>query len=157
MENNLPTHKNVRWQEFDYNKHGAYFITICTEGRMHILSEIMPTNIVDSQHLTGLSVGDGVLDIPPIKLLKYGEIAEKYLKQLNDFYDNLSVECYVIMPNHIHFVLFVNNLEPISNNCANDDGGQSRTPVPTVSNSTVSKFVSSLALFTEKRLKNKLF
>ena len=94
--------------------------------------------------------GYACLDIPQIKLLKYGEIAEKYICQLNDFYDNISVERYVIMPNHIHFILFVKNIAPISNNHETYDNGQSRTPVPTVQNSTVSKFISTFKRFCNK-------
>ena len=61
-------------------------------------------------------------DGPQIELTKYGQIAEKYIRQLNDFYDDLSVESYVIMPNHIHIMLWVKGTK----------NGPSRTPVPTV-------------------------
>ena len=45
---------------------------------------------------------------------------DKYIKQLNDFYEHLSVEKYVIMPNHIHFLLWVKEKNKT-------DNGQSRT------------------------------
>ena len=86
-------------------------------------------------------VGTGVPDCPQIKLTKYGEIAEKYIKQLNDCYDHISVEGYVIMPNHIHILLFVK------------ENGQSRTPVPTNierANSAFSKFISAFNRFCNK-------
>ena len=102
----LKSRKTPRLQAFDYNSVAAYFITICTEKRKCILSEI---------------VGTGVLDCPQIKLTEYGKIAEKYINQLNDFYDHIFIESYVIMPNHIHLILFVK------------ENGQSRTPVPTIS------------------------
>ena len=88
--------KTPRYQSVDYNSVGAYFITICTKERRCILSRI---------------VGTGVPDCPRVALTKYGEIAEKYIKQLNDFYDDLSIESYVIMPNHIHLLLFVKKSE----------------------------------------------
>ncbi len=122
----LKIRKTPRCQSFDYNSAGAYFITICTQSRRCILARI---------------VGTGVLDCPQIKLTKYGEIADKYIKQLNDFYDHISVESYVIMPNHIHFLLIIKG------------DGQSRTPVPTNvmrSNSTFSKFVSTFKRFCNK-------
>ena len=75
-----------------------------------------------------------------IKLKEHGIIAEKYLKQMNDFYKHISVEKYVIMPNHIHLLLFV---KPNNN-------GPSGTPVPTVQNSTVSKFISTFKRFCNK-------
>ena len=106
----LKKRKTPRYQSFDYNSVGVYFITICTQNRRSILSRV---------------VGTGVLDCPQIELTQYGEIADKYIKQLNDFYEHLSVEKYVIMPNHIHFLLWVKG------NKNKTDNGQSRTPVPT--------------------------
>ena len=118
--------KAPRLREFDYNSVGAYFITICTQNRRCILSRV---------------VGTGVLDCPQIELTKFGEIAEKYIKQLNAFYNNISVESYVIMPNHIHILLFIK------------ENGQSRTPVPTnktKANSTFSRFISTFKRFCNK-------
>ena len=104
----LKKRKTPRYQSFDYNSVGVYFITICTQNRRSILSRV---------------VGTGVLDCPQIELTQYGEIADKYIKQLNDFYEHLSVEKYVIMPNHIHLLLWLKENKT--------DNGQSRTPVPT--------------------------
>jgi len=97
----LKKRKTPRYQSFDYNSVGVYFITICTQNRRSILSRV---------------VGTGVLDCPQIELTQYGEVADKYIKQLNDFYEHLSVEKYVIMPNHIHFLLWVkeNKIRPIT-------------------------------------------
>ena len=81
-----------------------------------------------------------VLDGPQIELTKYGQIADKYIHQLSDFYDDLSVESYVIMPNHIHIMLWVKGAE----------NGPSRTPVPTVQNSIPSRFVSTFKRFCNK-------
>ena len=126
----LPKRESTRLENFDYSQGGAYFITICTHNRKQILSNII--------------VGTGVLDCPKIKLLKYGEIADKYIKQINDYYDNISVDKYVIMPDHIHLLLNVQN-------------GQSGTPVPTNDdskidnkNSVIAKFVSTFKRFCNK-------
>lgn len=126
----LPNRKQNRLRCFDYNQNGAYFITICVKDRKRILSKI--------------NVGAGVLDCPKIKLLKYGEIADKYINQLNNFYNNISVDKYVIMPDHIHLLISIQN-------------GQSGTPVPTNGtiksddrNSVVGKFVSALKRFSNR-------
>ena len=126
MEELKKSRKSPRLREFNYNSVGAYFVTICTQNRRCILSRI---------------VGTGVLDCPQIELTKYGEVAEKYIKQLDSFYDHISIESYVIMPNHIHILLFIK------------DNGQSRTPVPTnaiKANSTFSKFISTFKRFCNK-------
>ena len=135
----LKKRKTPRYQSFDYNSVGVYFITICTQNRRSILS---------------LVVGTGVLDCPQIELTQYGEIADKYIKQLNDFYEHLSVEKYVIMPNHIHFLLWVKE------NKNKTDNGQSRTPVPTNierANSACSQFVSTFKRFCNKEYGNNIW
>ena len=111
----LKKRKTPRYQYCDYNSEGEYFITICTQNRRCILSRV---------------VGTGVLDCPQTELTSCGKIADKYIKQLNDFYDYLSVEEYVIMPNHVHVLLWVKENKNIIRN------GQSRTPVPTVTRDT---------------------
>ena len=89
---NLPKRKNIRLNNYDYSEPGAYFITICTDKRRKILSKI---------------VGGDVLDAPHVELMEYGRVADKYINQLNCHYENISVEQYVVMPNHIHLILFV--------------------------------------------------
>ncbi|MBR6772794.1 MAG: hypothetical protein IKM29_05330 [Clostridia bacterium] len=139
--------KSPRLPSFDYNA-GAYFITICTQDKRCILSSI---------------VGTGVLDCPAIKLSEYGKIAEKYICQLDEFYDHLSVESYVIMPNHIHILLLIkdegqsethNGQSRTPNGQSRTPNGQSRTPVPTCNliraNSEYSKFVSTFKRFCNR-------
>ena len=105
-----------------YNRDQAVFLTICTKERKCILSRI---------------VGTGVLDGPEIELTKYGPIADKYIHQLHDFYEDLSIES---MPNHINIMLRVDG----------EENGPSRTPVPTVQNSIPSRFVSTFKRFCNK-------
>ena len=124
VEKDLPKRKPTRLTGFDYSTNGAYFLTICTQGRRRILSRI---------------VGGDVLDAPKtMDLLPHGKIADKYIDQLNKFYDNITVDRYVIMPNHIHIMLFV--LE----------NGASRTSPPTKQHSAVSQFVSTFKRFCNK-------
>jgi len=118
----------------DYNRNQAVFLTICTKERRSVLSRIVGTGVLDGPSVTG------VLDGPQIELTRYGQIADKYICQLNDFYDDLSVESYVIMPNHIHIMLWVKGV----------GNGPSRTPVPTVQNSVPSRFVSTFKRFCNK-------
>ncbi len=119
----LPKRKPTRLKRYDYSTPGAYFITICTKDRKQLLSKI---------------VGTGVPDGPKNILTKHGEITDKYLRQMNEFYNNISVEKYVIMPNHIHLILSLSIPET----------GTSQTPSPT--NSVVSKFISTFKRFCNK-------
>ena len=81
----LPIRKPNRLSEYDYSTNGAYFITICTQGRRKILSCI---------------VGDGSPVPKPC-----GMIAEKQIAEIPEKYPTVSVDNYVIMPDHIHMLL----------------------------------------------------
>ena len=134
--------KALRLKDFDYNSAGAYFITICTLNKKCILSRIVGTGVLDCPENK-----TGVLDCPEIQLTKYGEIAQKYIQQLNDFYSHISIDGYVIMPNHIHILLSIDkdaDTQPLVN-------GQSGTPVPTSkANSELSRFISTFKRFCNK-------
>ena len=81
----LPERKPNRLCEYDYSTNGAYFVTICTHNRKKILSSI---------------VGDESPVPKPI-----GIIAEEYIRQIQEKYSTISVDRYVIMPDHIHMLL----------------------------------------------------
>ncbi len=130
----LRNRKTTRLKNADYNRNQVVFLTICTKERRCMLSRI---------------VGTGVPDGPQIELTKYGQVANKYINQLNDFYADLSVESYVIMPNHIHVMLWVKGAESGPSRTL-DMNGPSRTPVPTVQNSMPSRFVSTFKRFCNK-------
>ena len=95
MKENLPDRKHIRHKHFDYND-GIIFLTICTKDRRCVLSRI---------------VGTDVLDGPKIELLPHGKIADKFINELDEFYENISVLKYVIMPNHIHLLLQIRNAD----------------------------------------------
>ena len=157
-ENKLPDRKPTRLKNFDYSTNGAYFITICTLDRRRILSSIVGGDVLDApEPLRG-----DVLDAPcTINLLPYGIIADKYINQLNDFYENIEIDSYVIMPNHIHILMRILNED---SNASNDGAsrtsprkglGASRTSPPTIvsqsrQHSTVSSFVSTFKRFCNK-------
>ena len=94
MDNKLPKRKPNRLEKFDYGAGYSYFITICTQNREKILSDII--------------VGEGLAP-PEIKTTQIGDIVEKQLLLLETRFQNLKIENYVIMPNHLHiiFSLFV--------------------------------------------------
>ena len=123
-DNELPKRKDLRLKSFDYSSAGAYFITMCTEDRRQILSRVVGVDVPG--------------DPKSIELLPYGVVADKYINQLNKFYDNVTIDKYVIMPNHIHILLIVR------------DNGSPRTSTPTKQTLTVSHFVSTFKRFCNK-------
>ena len=90
---NLPRRKPTRLKWYDYSTPGAYFITICVKDREQLLSRII--------------VGDDTLSIPKNTLSEIGLICENYIKNINIKYENVTIDKYVIMPNHIHLIIFL--------------------------------------------------
>ena len=87
--NNLPKRKPNRLKDFDYSTPGAYFITICTNGREPILWDV------------------GAATCRP-NLSKTGTIVKNAIVQISEHYPMFSVDQYCIMPDHIHMILSLN-------------------------------------------------
>ena len=96
----LPKRKHPRLKGYDYSQNGCYFVTVCTKEKQHLLGKVR--------------VGRDAHIPPTVELSGIGKTAEKYIQNINRVYDNVTVENYVIMPNHIH-VLFLFHQESESN------------------------------------------
>lgn len=84
--------KNPRLPDYDYDENGAYFITICTHNRKQILS-----HIVGSPN-----------ELPVSELTPYGLIADSVIQFLPQRF-HLKIDTYVIMPNHIHLLILIDD------------------------------------------------
>ena len=118
-----------RLKNYDYSRNGLYFITICTKDRIPYLSDI-------------IDVGDGVLDVPTIKLTDYGKILNDQIIEMNAIYKKSQIIKYVIMPDHVHMIIYL----------FDDDNvfvGTSRTPSPT--NAVIPSMISTLKRFVNKK------
>ena len=107
-DKDLPKRKSTRLKNFDYSSAGAYFVTICVRDRMQILSEIIRDDITATDKTSGIAVGEGLA--PPeitVKLKPCGEIVKEQLQLIGTRFPNVTVEDYVIMPDHIHAVIFL--------------------------------------------------
>ena len=90
----LPDRKKNRLENYDYSQYGAYFITICVKNRKKILSQI---------------VGADTIRPYEIILSQYGKIVNKAINNIANIYENISVDKYVIMPDHVHMILRITN------------------------------------------------
>ena len=73
----LEKRKNLRLENYDYKSYGAYFLTVCTADKKHILGKI---------------VGGDAHIAPHIELSAYGITVEKYIKNIR------GIDVYTIMP-----------------------------------------------------------
>ena len=121
MENKLPKRKSSRLENYDYSSCGAYFVTICTSERQNYFWEKVGATIGRPQD---------------VELSPYGKIVDEAINNIPKIYPAVSVEEYVIMPDHVHLIIFVKS----------DESGR-----PMVA-PTLSRVVQQLKGYVTKRL-----
>ncbi len=86
----LVRRKKNRLTSYDYSQNGAYFLTICTQGRRPILSSIYSDNTTP-------------------KLTTAGQIVEDLINALPIHHPSITVDHHIIMPDHIHLLIRIEN------------------------------------------------
>lgn len=70
--------RSIRLKGYDYHKAGAYFVTICTKNRICVLDDPIVTGVIQS-----------------------------VWRALPKWFPTIELDEFVVMPNHIHFVLWI--------------------------------------------------
>jgi REP element-mobilizing transposase RayT len=94
---NLPHRVSPRRKDYDYGSPWGYFITICTKDRERYFGEII----------------DWIMNLSPIWEICTQEIIDTNLRR-----KYVEVDEYIVMPNHIHLLLFINTI-PAVGTCSN--------------------------------------
>ena len=76
-----PKRKPTRLKGYDYSQNGVYFVT----------------------------VGEGLCALPSVKLTEIGSVVDSYIKYIQNTLDGITVDNYIIMPNHIHLLVAIDN------------------------------------------------
>jgi putative transposase len=84
--------RSIRPPDYDYTQSGAYFITICVQGRICRFGEI-----VNGQVLLNM----------------IGEMMPVEWEKLNERFPMLELDEFVIMPNHLHGIVHIKGKEPL--------------------------------------------
>ncbi|WP_317855346.1 transposase [Chakrabartyella piscis] len=92
----LPKRKQNRLANYDYSQNGAYFITICTKDKQNILW--------NETHVVGASSAR-----QKYTLSDCGRIVDTAIMGIDKIYTTITIDKYVIMPNHIHMILVIEN------------------------------------------------
>ena len=117
----LPNRKQIRIKNYDYATPGAYFITVCTANREKIFWN---------------DVGADSIRPGNLPLSSSGKIAEQAVLQIASHYENIVVDKYCIMPDHIHLILRI----------------ESNTSGRMVSAPTISTVVGSMKRWVSKQI-----
>lgn len=83
--------ESARRQKWDYRWDAGYFITICTKNRQHFFGEI----------------NDG-----RIQLSHQGILADVFWHEIPNHSKSVLLDEFVVMPNHIHGILILQNGNP---------------------------------------------
>ncbi len=78
--------KSLRLAGYDYSSAGIYFITICTRDRVSSFGKITDTKIT---------------------LSEIGMIARQFWLEIPNHFKHVSLDDFVIMPNHLHGILIL--------------------------------------------------
>ncbi len=79
--------ESARLKEWDYLNPWWYYITISTKNHCHFFGEISNGKMNSN---------------------KLGLIVEKYWEEIPKHYQNVEIDYYVVMPNHIHGIIIIN-------------------------------------------------
>ena len=106
-----PIRKHNRISRYNYSQNGAYFITVCTKNRMQMLSRITVGTPLPGcpQETLPQNAGHPGTGVPTVELLWHGAVADQQIRKMDAFYDGLSVDRYVIMPDHIHLLISIHD------------------------------------------------
>lgn len=123
LYNNKYRTEPARLAGYDYGSNGAYHITICTKDRLHHFGEIVETDINPSlRQNASPSLQPSVLEqnesVPPktdrnpsLQCTPIAEIATEHWLRIPHFFPFAVIDSFIIMPNHIHGILFINKPE----------------------------------------------
>ena len=78
---------SARHQNWDYSWAGAYFITICTEDKEHYFGKIKNDKM---------------------QLSQIGVLADAFWHEIKNHAQNIKLDAFIVMPNHIHGILILN-------------------------------------------------
>lgn len=89
-----PRRKHNRLRKWDYSTPHWYYVTICTQKHHEWFGEIVEGQMV---------------------LNEYGEIVDKYWRKIPDHYSDIRLDEYIIMPNHIHGIIIIEDPSEVRN------------------------------------------
>jgi putative transposase len=80
----LRERKKTRLNNHDYSGEDSYFITVCTTGRQCLLGYL-----------------EGEIFYPS----EIGKVASQALTRIGEAYENVVMDSFVVMPNHVHCII----------------------------------------------------
>ena len=99
--------RSIRLPGYDYASSGAYFVTICVQGGECLLGEVVGGEM---------------------RANEWGQIAAEAWEWLDEQYSYVSLDAWVIMPNHMHGIIVIQDDNALGVTCK---GGSRTAPTGT--------------------------
>jgi REP element-mobilizing transposase RayT len=81
-----PARRSIRLQDYDYADEGAYFVTICTHGRVCAFGDVV----------------NGAM-----RLNRVGEIVTECWNTIPTHFPGVKLDTSIVMPNHVHGIIVI--------------------------------------------------
>jgi REP-associated tyrosine transposase len=85
----LKKRRSLRLQGYEYSQEGAYFFTIVVQKRLSLFGEIIEASLTHNNA---------------------GEMIAKWWGKLETKFPTVKIDAFIVMPNHVHGILFLKNL-----------------------------------------------
>ena len=105
MVEEYPQRKPNRLREYDYSSAGYYFVTVCLKNSKKYFGNIENGNMI---------------------LSSAGSITKKYWMNIPNHYNSIQLDEFVIMPNHLHGIIIIEDEKLITHNKLSSDNPQHR-------------------------------
>jgi REP element-mobilizing transposase RayT len=108
--------KNHRLKNYDYGRYGYYYVTICTNNRAPLLSTVT-TRVQDDTSVSAYpAVGSDALVAPKpsVTLTPLGEKVLESWYKIETLNENVFIQKFVFMPDHIHGIILIKNPDVIA-------------------------------------------
>src|SRR4030042_6969864 len=110
--------RSIRLKGYDYSQTGAYFVTVCVKDRHCLFGDV--------------EQGEMMLN-------EYGHVVTKCGQDLTNHYAGITLDAFVVMPNHIHCIIVINN-----------NVGAGLKPAPTDKRYGLSEIVRAFKTFSSR-------
>jgi putative transposase len=121
----LKNRKQIRLKDYDYSSDGYYFITVCSFNKNHIFGSVGAGLASAQREDARPSPTEGGPVNGHIILSKLGQIIDHHWNEIPNHFGHVELDNYVIMPNHIHGILIIDNPTVVA--------GEDARPSPTLS------------------------
>ena len=83
--------RSIRLRGYDYTQQGAYFVTVCTEGRRRLFGAVVNGR---------MALNDA------------GRVVAACWRDIPNHFPHVALDEWVVMPDHVHGIIVIGHLSP---------------------------------------------